>query len=300
MEDEMTDSWAFYFGDCFKRLTDNDPFDWQERLFQKAINNEMPDACDVPTGLGKTSVMAIWLVALGCMLKEKDRKIPLRLVYVVDRRVIVDQATDEAEKLLGKLTEGLKDVSNPLHTLAQTFREASMKGSESLIALSTLRGQKADDREWCLDPSRPAIIIGTVDMIGSRLLFSGYGKVGINHRSLQAGLLGQDTLVVIDEAHLSPVFVATLLDIKQAVHQTALLRPFHVMSLSATLSGPGNTLALDEQKELQNEQARLRLIAKKQIEFLFFDQTAKTKEGKKASPKEIDEELAERLGKSRQ
>jgi hypothetical protein len=131
--------------------------------------------------------------------------------------------------------------------------------------------------------------------VGSRLLFSGYGKVGINHRSLQAGLMGQDTLVVIDEAHLSPVFVSTLLDIKQAVQQTPLLRPFHVMSFSATLSRVGKTLAIDEQKELQNEQARLRLNAKKQIEFLPFNQTAKAKEGKKALPKEIDEELAERL-----
>jgi CRISPR-associated helicase Cas3, subtype Dpsyc/CRISPR-associated helicase Cas3, subtype Dpsyc len=287
----------FDFRDCFERLTGNEPFEWQERLFQKFLNSDLPDACDVPTGLGKTSVMTIWLIALGCLLKEKDRKIPLRLVYVVDRRVIVDQATDEAERLLDKLMQALSDKSNPLHFLAQTFREASMKGNESLIALSTLRGQKADNREWCLDPSRPAIIIGTVDMIGSRLLFSGYGKVGINHRSLQAGLLGQDTLVVIDEAHLSPVFVSTLLDIKCAIYQTQSLRPFHVMSLSATLSGQGNTLEIDEQRECQNEKARLRLHAKKQIEWLPFDQTTKAKEGKKASRREINEAFAECLVK---
>lgn len=284
------------FRDRFKHLTGYDPFDWQERLFRKFLNGDFPDACDVPTGLGKTSVMAIWLIALGHLLKAKDRKIPLRLVYVVDRRVIVDQATDEAEKLWETLRQALPDKSSPLHPLAQTLREASMRGAESLIALSTLRGQKADNREWCLDPSRPAIIVGTVDMIGSRLLFSGYGKVGINHRSLQAGLLGQDTLVVIDEAHLSPVFVSTLLDIKQAVQKTPSLRPFHVMSLSATLGGHGSKiLVIDESRELQNEQARLRLNAKKQIEFLPFDQTAKAKEGKKASRKEVDEAFAERL-----
>lgn len=284
------------FRDGFKHLTGYDPFDWQERLFQKFLNGDFPDACDVPTGLGKTSVMAIWLIALGHLLKEKDRKIPLRLVYVVDRRVIVDQATDEAETLWKALRQALSDKSSPLHPLAQILREASMRGSESLIALSTLRGQKADNREWCLDPSRPAIIVGTVDMIGSRLLFSGYGKVGINHRSLQAGLLGQDTLVVIDEAHLSPVFVATLLDIRKAIQKTPSLRPFHVISLSATLGGHGSKiLAIDESRELQNEQARLRLQARKQIEFLPFDQTAKSKEGKKASWKEIDEAFAERL-----
>ncbi|HYE71994.1 MAG TPA: type I-U CRISPR-associated helicase/endonuclease Cas3, partial [Blastocatellia bacterium] len=222
------------FRECFKQLTGNDPFDWQERLFQRFLNGDFPDACDVPTGMGKTNVMAIWLIALGCLLIEKDRNIPLRLVYVVDRRVIVDQATSEAEKLEQKLKVAINDESHSLYGLAKTFCEASMKGKDSLLALSTLRGQKADNREWCLDPSRPAIIIGTVDMIGSRLLFSGYGKVGINHRSLQAGLLGQDTLVVIDEAHLSPVFVKTLFDIKDAISRTPLLRPFHVMSLSAT------------------------------------------------------------------
>ncbi|HEX8072052.1 MAG TPA: type I-U CRISPR-associated helicase/endonuclease Cas3 [Pyrinomonadaceae bacterium] len=284
------------FRDGFKHLTEYEPFDWQERLFRKFLNGDFPDACDVPTGLGKTSVMAIWLIALGHLLKGKVRKLPLRLVYVVDRRVIVDQATEEAEKLWKSLRQSLSDTSSPLHPLARTLREASMKGNESLIALSTLRGQKADNREWCLDPSRPAIIVGTVDMIGSRLLFSGYGKVGINHRSLQAGLLGQDALVVIDEAHLSPVFVATLLDIKQAVQKTPSVRPFHVMSLSATLGGHSSKiLAIDEQRELQNEQARRRLDAKKQIEFLPFDQTAKAKEGKKASMKEIDEAFAERL-----
>ncbi|MCI0605116.1 type I-U CRISPR-associated helicase/endonuclease Cas3 [bacterium] len=285
----------FDFEKCFTQLTGNDPFDWQNRLFQKLLAGDFPDVCDIPTGLGKTSVMAIWLIALACQLEEKARTIPLRLAYVVDRRVIVDQATTEAENLLKILTEALSDKSSHLHSLAKTLRQRSMKGQESLIALSTLRGQKADNREWCLDPSRPAIIIGTVDMIGSRLLFSGYGKVGINHRSLQAGLLGQDTVVVIDEAHLSSVFVSILLDIKLAIHQTTLLRPFHVISLSATLSTTGKTLELDEQKELQNAEAKLRLNAKKQIEFLHFNQIARAKEGKKASPKEIDEELAQRL-----
>ena len=286
----------FDFRKCFQQLTENDPFDWQEKLFQKFINGEFPDACDIPTGMGKTNVMTIWLIALACQLKNKNRQIPLRLVYVVDRRVIVDQATDEAEKLLEKIKQAQADELHPLHDLAKIFQEASMKGKESLIALSTLRGQKADNREWCLDPSRPAIIIGTVDMIGSRLLFSGYGKVGINHRSLQAGLLGQDTFIVIDEAHLSPVFVDTLSDIKRAIQQTKSLCPFQVMSLSATLKGSGETLQIDEKAEFQNKQAELRLNAKKQIEWLRFDQRAKVENEKKnATRKEINEVFAECL-----
>jgi len=67
------------------------------------------------------------------------------------------------------------------------------------LAISTLRGQFADNREWSADPSRPAVICGTVDMIGSRLLFSGYG-VGFKSRPLHAGFLGQDALLIHDEA----------------------------------------------------------------------------------------------------
>jgi hypothetical protein len=38
--------------------------------------------------------MAIWLIA-----RAHGAKLPIRLIYVVDRRAVVDQATDEAEKL---------------------------------------------------------------------------------------------------------------------------------------------------------------------------------------------------------
>jgi CRISPR-associated endonuclease/helicase Cas3 len=144
----------FDFRKCFNAFTGNDPFDWQERLLERFVSGDFPSACDIPTGLGKTHVMTIWLIALGWWLKQTVRRLPLRLVYVVDRRVIVDQATDEAEKLLRTLDAALADESSPLHDLALTIRDASMKGGESLLALSTLRGQRADNREWCLDPSR--------------------------------------------------------------------------------------------------------------------------------------------------
>lgn len=55
------------FDQEFKTLTGHTPLSWQRRLFEKhfaaAAEGALPHALDIPTGLGKTSVMAIWLLA---------------------------------------------------------------------------------------------------------------------------------------------------------------------------------------------------------------------------------------------
>jgi CRISPR-associated endonuclease/helicase Cas3 len=178
--------------------------------------------------LGKTSVIAIWLIAL----MKKPEKIPRRLVYVVNRRTVVDQTTDEVEKLRANLWK--------LKSLPDHARQ---------LAISTLRGQFADNHEWSADPSRPAVICGTVDMIGSRLLFSGYG-VGFKTKPLHAGFLGQDVLLVHDEAHLEPAFQELLVAIEkeQREGEQSEQMPWprlRVMQLTATSRGNG----ADKQKE---------------------------------------------------
>ena len=119
----------------FKALTGHEPFPWQIELFEKwFVKGEFPLSCNLPTGLGKTSIVAIWLIAL----MNQPEKIPRRLVYVVNRRTVVDQTTDEVEKLRENLSK-LKNVPDHVRQLA----------------ISTLRGQFADNREWSADPSSP-------------------------------------------------------------------------------------------------------------------------------------------------
>src|SRR5439155_16412911 len=100
---------------------------------------------------------------------------------------------------------------------------------EEPLAISTLRGQFADNAEWRNDPARPAVVVGTVDMIGSRLLFSGYG-CGFKSRPLHAGFLGQDALLVHDEAQLEPAFqeLVTAIQHEQCSGRTPDLRPLRV------------------------------------------------------------------------
>src|SRR5262249_58507998 len=121
------------------------------------------------------------------------------------RRTVVDQATDVAVKLRDVLRDPAP--GNPATAAREALRGLCIDPDDeaSPVAISTLRGELADNREWQADPARPAIIIGTVDMIGSRLLFSGYG-VSRRMRPFQACLIGQDALIVPDEAHLTPAF----------------------------------------------------------------------------------------------
>src|SRR5690606_37702386 len=110
------------------------------------------------------SVIALWLLAL-----TRNSKLPRRLVYVVNRRTVVDQSTAEAERL--RLQLALPEA----RSLREALAALAAVPADHPLAISTLRGEFADNAEWRRDPSRAAIVVGTVDMIGSRLLFGGYG-----------------------------------------------------------------------------------------------------------------------------
>lgn len=239
---------TFHFDESFEALTGSPPFPWQRALFERFLADRpdnIPASCDLPTGLGKTSVVAIWLLARI----HQPRKMPRRLVYVVNRRTVVDQTTTEVERLRANL-----------HKVAPSY---------PALAISTLRGQFADNREWSADPSRPAVIVGTVDMIGSRLLFSGYG-VGFKARPLHAGFLGQDALLVHDEAHLEPAFQELLRAIEQEQDRERKERPnlpwpsLKVMELSATSRGNVPSFGLTAEDK-QNPTVQARIAARKTI-----------------------------------
>ena len=228
------------FAESFKQLTGHEPYRWQVRLFETFCRGDIPAALDLPTGAGKTAVMPIWLLA-----RKAGAAVPRRLIYVVDRRAVVDQATTVAQDIAEKYPE---------------------------LAVSTLRGRLADNRAWFQDPVRPVIVVGTIDMIGSRLLFSGYG-VSKGMRPLQAGLLGADSLVVLDEAHLSAPFEALLravADERQGWRKPP-VPAMRFMALSATGQQPedghgvGDPVFRLREEEQADEPIRKRLEAPKHL-----------------------------------
>jgi len=240
------------FAKLFELLTGSKPFPWQDAFYQCLIENECPpQSADLPTGLGKTSVVAIWLIAL---LTHRDR-VPRRLVYVVNRRTVVDQTSAEVERIRERLK------ANPeLNTKLTALCAVPV---DEPLALSTLRGQFADNREWCADPARPAVIVGTVDMIGSGLLFSRY-TCGFKTRPHHAAFLGQDALLVHDEAHLEPAFQKLLDSIVDEQKNCGDARPLHVLQLTATARNSSKPFTLTPEDE-EHEVVRQRLNARKHL-----------------------------------
>jgi len=230
------------FSGWFESATGNQPFPWQCALYERFTAGDPPNAVAIPTGLGKTSVVAIWLIALA----THAEKVPRRLVYVVNRRTVVDQTTTEAENLGAALRKPeLADLNRRLLGLCAL-------PCESPLAISTLRGQLADNGEWRHDPARPAVIIGTIDMIGSGLLFSRY-TAGFKTRPMHAGFLGQDALLVHDEAHLEPAFQSLIEGIHAEQNgrndSTTIprdVKPIRVMALTATTRSAGDPFSLTD------------------------------------------------------
>ena len=231
------------------------PFPWQQALLRRVVKQGWPAVIDVPTGLGKTAVLdvAVFASALGC---EHARR---RVFLVVDRRLIVDQAGQHAARIQQALAD-----PGPGTLCREVASRLGADGDDGpVLDVTRMRGGINWSWLWLERPDRHAIVTGTVDQIGSRLLFRGYG-VGERMRPIDAALAGTDSLIIVDEAHLSDAFLATLRDIEQ-LETTSVGRAPVVVAMSAS---PGQDTADTHRITPADEQdpvAAQRLTAPKQL-----------------------------------
>lgn len=154
------------------------PYDYQSRLANLPCESRL---ISIPTGLGKTA--AVVLAWLWNRVDQSNDKWPRRLVYCLPMRTLVEQTRDEAAKWLKELK------------LTET------------VGLHILMGGE-DTEDWDLDPEKPAILIGTQDMLLSRALNRGYASSRAKW-PMEFGLLNQDCLWAMDEVQLMDVGLAT-------------------------------------------------------------------------------------------
>lgn len=210
-----------------------EPFPWQQALVERVLREGWPDAIDIPTGLGKTSGLD---VAVYCAAMDRD-KAPRRLFFVVDRRLIVDAAWEHARHIADTLTRG--EPGTVSHTIAQALHQDGDDGP--VLSVTRLRGGITWDSTWLDRPDRFAIVTGTVDQIGSRMLFRGYG-VTEYARPIDAALTSTDSLVLIDEAHISEPFRRTISDAAKFEARQSWWSPPTVVTMSATTSDTDQTV----------------------------------------------------------
>jgi len=254
------------------------PMRWMRRLFTRLLDGKAPKLVDLPTGAGKTELVVVWLIALAWYAQDRDGRtaIPRRLVWVVNRKVLVQQVFDVARALIAQIDASPVDAAADLAGFHSALASLCRTADGPVFKLTQLRGQLVDDREWSLDPTVPQLIIGTVDQIGSRLLFQGYGQ-GKWARPQHAAFFGVDAWVCIDEAHLVPAFAHTLRQVAVLGNQPIFASarntplttffsrlPFWTTELSATpaLARPSDDQVLARQSEDEtDEQIESRLLA---------------------------------------
>lgn len=184
------------------------PFAWQQRLLEQVVERRCwPRVLDLPTGVGKTTCIdvALFALALDAGNEASDRWCPRRIAMVVDRRIVVDQVAERGRALLHALMTNTDAI---VVEVASRLRSLTRKGDEPL-GVFTLRGGMPKDDGWARTPDQPLVIASTVDQVGSRMLMQGYG-VSQGMKPVHAGLLANDTLLLLDEVHLSEPFRQTL------------------------------------------------------------------------------------------
>lgn len=184
------------------------PFAWQQRLLEQVVRDKgWPRVLDLPTGAGKTTCIdiALFALALDAENTPAERWCSRRIAMIVDRRIVVDQVAERGRSILSALTTS----ADPIVVEAARRLRSLTRNSADPLAVFTLRGGMPKDDGWARSPDQPLVIASTVDQVGSRLLMQGYG-VSQGMKPVHAGLLANDTLLLLDEVHLSEPFRQTL------------------------------------------------------------------------------------------
>lgn len=218
------------FTQFFEELHNKRPFPWQATLAEQVCAEGWPDVIDLPTASGKTACLDIALFALAV------KEMPRRIFFVVDRRVVVNEAFLRMQRVSNRLTSAKEGIAA---RVAAKLRELAADSTGCPLDVYELRGGIYRDVSWVRSPLQPTVIASTVDQVGSRLLFRGYG-VSPSAQPIHAALIANDALIFLDEAHCSRAFAQTLGAIRRYRNdewaETPLKRPFAFVEMTATPS----------------------------------------------------------------
>jgi CRISPR-associated endonuclease/helicase Cas3 len=259
------------------------PFPWQERLVARVIDPDRgwPSVIALPTAAGKTTCIDIAVFALACQADwGAKRTAPRRIFFVVDRRVVVDQAYLHAKRL----EEVLRDPKPGVVAEAAAALKR-LADDECPLDVYALRGGMYRETAWARTPLQPTVIASTVDQVGSRLLFRGYG-VSDSSKPIHAGLVGNDAIILLDEAHCSQPFRQTASAVtkyREWAEAGAPRSPFRFVQMTATPAADAGDVEQAEEDDWNNDILSKRFHASKPAKLIVAEK-AKGKTWKQYGP----------------
>lgn len=252
------------FGRFFEALWGYKPFPWQNKLMKQVAEQGWPPTLDLPTSGGKTAAIdiALFHLALEADKPPEKRQAPVRIFFVIDRRLVVDDSYARACRIQKRLVEAKEGI---LAEVAQ--RLSKLASSKTPLEVIRLRGGLPHERVFIQNPMQPTIVLSTVDQVGSRLLFRGYG-ISDSMRPIHAALVGVDSIIILDEAHLSRPFEETLGWVKHYQgtgwsNKPPVGKPVVTVRMTATPSGGSEGVFSLTDADWQDEILRQRLTCSK-------------------------------------
>ncbi|TQM65987.1 type I-G CRISPR-associated helicase/endonuclease Cas3g [Klugiella xanthotipulae] len=251
------------FDEFFRALHGGtEPYLWQQELaVEIATEQSWPGQVAIPTGLGKTSTvaLAVYELARDCY-QGGPRTAPQRIFHVVDRRTVIDSTALYMKRIADCINQA---TAGPLLPVKMALDTLVGPGDNQTVVVARVHGESPDDYAW-MRSSGCVLVSLTAHQFVSRLLLRGFG-VGTKVRSIAAGLCGIDRLVLFDEPHLSVQSVSTILDTerlqREAPHDLGLPHARTVL-LGATL--PSTLDELDRRTfELTDEQQKDPAVTKR-------------------------------------
>lgn len=200
------------------------PYAYQEGLALEPIQDRV---LNVPTGSGKTAAAVLaWLYR-----RQVDPEAtPRRLIYVLPMRTLVQQTARCAKLWVSNLGLSEKIPVWPL-----------LGGDPEL---------STNQRTWIYKPEQACILVGTLDLLLSAALNRGYA-MSRSAWPTAFGLLGNDSLFILDETQLMGNGCATFAQLSHFRTVFGTTHPVYMWWMSATQERDGlKTVDFDEPPEV--------------------------------------------------
>ncbi|QQU88398.1 HD domain-containing protein [Corynebacterium glucuronolyticum] len=261
------------FTEFFEEVHGFKPYQWQiECANYIERKGSVPEAVNVPTGLGKTSIVdaIIWVLAKQ-VYSGTERTLGQRIFITAERQFIVNGTYSHVEDLAEQLN--FRKDSVPVAQVAAALKLLNADENESPLRITSFHGSKPDDRLW-ERVTGATVIVTTSTQLLARAMGRSF-SAGRRSLPIHAALTIMDSVILYDEPQLSAMQVPPLRDAIRI--QRASKNPLGIpvaqlcllgASLPPQLTRGLRPLVFDPSKEITDE-IQMRFSGKKPVQLIF-------------------------------